>query len=506
MKEENCEKNSLLFSFKIASDEKIGRMMKTTKDVEANSVLITEAPLCIGPKWTIDADEGFSNFSCVGCFEPIKILHHKCMSCFWPACNNGCAGLTNPELHDIECQFLKAGKGPANKTDIQSIKEYFRMDTLLALKILLLQRKFPKKFKAIMEMESNEKKRRNTANYKEAEERIDYLETNFLKPLQIAEEKNGQVILPLKDRKTLHKIFGIIETNAMYIRLPTGTEICGLYPTASLLQHSCLPNVSYNFDMKNAFKIVVKAARAIEKGESLSTSYTHVLWGTDQRQNHLQDNKYFTCNCKRCIDPTELGLYFSALRCIGSEDENCNGIQLPTNPTSLVDNEFACTKCPVKISLENVNFITGKMNDEVENLLASTPKVNELEEMIEKLKPFLHENHYLFFNLKHTLIQLSMNDKMNDDELKSKIDMCNDLLRICNTLDPYGIRITFYISIILYEKAKCLLEMNKRSNEASFKDEAKVCLEMAKKTISNDQDTSEGKQLISNIDNMLFIF
>lgn len=121
-----------------------------------------------------------------------------------------------------------------------------------------------------------------------------------MKPLEKAEEKSNQVVLPLKDKKILHKIFGILETNSMYINLKTGTEICGLFSMASLLQHSCLPNVTYDFDMKNGFKVYVKAARDIKKGETLTTSYTHVLWPTALRQDHLRETKYFTCTCERC--------------------------------------------------------------------------------------------------------------------------------------------------------------------------------------------------------------
>lgn len=37
--------------------------------------------------------------------------------------------------------------------------------------------------------------------------------------------------------------------------------------------------------------------------------------GTEQRQDHLKSGKYFTCHCKRCSDPTELGTHFRTLNC-----------------------------------------------------------------------------------------------------------------------------------------------------------------------------------------------
>lgn len=61
--------------------------------------------------------------------------------------------------------------------------------------------------------------------FRESEKQIDYLERNFLNPLAIAEENAGKIILAKKDRRTLQKILGIIETNALY--LTGNNEISG---------------------------------------------------------------------------------------------------------------------------------------------------------------------------------------------------------------------------------------------------------------------------------------
>lgn len=484
--------------------------MRATRDITANTIIISEPPSVVGPKWnTEEEDHSVISFWCIGCFEPIKILNHKCPKCFWPACSDSCIGLTNRELHDIECGLLKIGKGPVNKTDIRSIQDYYRSDALLALKILLLQRKNPKKFKTIMEMESNERNRLLTYNFREAEDRINYLEENFLVPLKKAEEKQGQVILPLKDKATLHKIFGIIETNAMYIGLPTGSEICGLYPTGCLLQHSCVPNCNYNFDMKNEFKIVVETARDVIADEHLTTTYSHILWSTQLRQQHLKDSKYFTCTCERCKDPTELGTNFSTLKCLGSEEGPCNGFQLPTNPIS-PDTEWACNKCPITISSEQVSFITGKINEEIESTFASAPPPKVVEDVIDKLSQFLHPTHYHMFTLKHALVQLYGSHKdspissLNEEKLNRKLSLCNELLQVVLKLDPYSIRIPIYTAILLYEKHNALREICNRKIIGGNLEEAKKCLLAAQNILRNELDSPQGKQLNQKIDDSLF--
>lgn len=482
--------------------------MRASREIAANTLIVTEPPIIVGPKWNSE-DEDLSSLSfwCIGCFQPIKVLNSKCPKCFWPACSTECIGLTNPELHSIECGLLKVGKGPANKTDFRSIQGYYRSDALLALKIVLLQRKNPKKFKALMEMESNEKNRLLTYNFREAEERINYLEENFFTPLRKAEEKTGQAIIPLKDKTTMHRIYGIIETNAMYISLPTGTEICGLYPTACLMQHSCVPNCNYNFDMKNGFKIIVEAARDLITGEHLTTTYSHILWSTQLRQQHLKDTKYFTCTCERCKDPSELGTNFSTLRCLGSEEGPCNGLQLPIDPISPTT-VWACNKCPVTITSEQVSFITGKMNEEIETTLSSSPTPKVIEELIEKLSQFLHSTHYLMFSLKHALLQLYGRHKdasinsLNEEKLNKKLHLCNELLQVALKLDPYSVRIPIYNAILLFEKHNSLREMFARKLISNL-DEAKKCLLAAQNVLRNELDTIQGKELNQKIEDAL---
>lgn len=476
-------------------------------------MIINESPAIVGFKWNSqDDDPSAVNFSCVGCLEPIKVLNCKCPNCHWPACSFDCAGLTNPELHEIECAFLKIGKGPSSKTDFNAIRRYYRFDVLLALKILLLQRKNPKRFKMLMEMESNEKNRLMTFNFREAEEKINHLEENFLTPLRKCEEKTGQVIIPEKDKKILHKIFGIIETNAMYINLPTGTEVSGLFPTAALLEHSCLPNCSYSFDMKNGFKIKVEAACTIKVGDHLTTTYSHVLWCTQLRQQHLKDTKYFNCVCERCKDPTELGTHFSTLRCMGSEELPCNGLQLPKDPLS-PDSEWACNKCPITVTKEQVSFFTGRMNEEIEAILASTPTPKHLEDLLEKLENFLHPTHCLMFSVKHSLLQLygthksSPIESLKDETLTKKLEMCDELLKVVKILDPYSVRVPIYTGILYYEKHNALMELLRRkSDKENLAEEAKNCLKVAEKILKNETDTVQGKQLKQKIENALFKF
>lgn len=270
----------------------------------------------------------------------------------------------------------------------------------------------------------------------------DYLLDNFFAPLKILEGKSGKQVLQDVSRETIHKICGIIDVNALEINQET--EVTALYATTCRMEHNCLPNTAHCFENKT-YKITVRAALPIKAGEHLSTMYTHCLWGTQARREHLRETKYFSCSCNRCSDPTELESYLSALRCIGTDEEQCGGVQLADDP--LNDNtEWSCSKCKVKLSNAEVCFLVNGIGEELDNVQLSNPTVRELDALLNKMMTFLHPNHYHVYALKHSLIQLYgyqqgyTPTQITDDCLVRKGTMCRELLDITKKIDPGNAR------------------------------------------------------------------
>lgn len=77
--------------------------------------------------------------------------------------------------------------------------------------------------------------------------------------------------------------------------------------------------------------IELYAVMPIKKGEEITTRYTTPQLGTMRRQQLVQSQWYFTCQCKRCLDPTELGSHTNSAMCPNCQD----GIILPQQPTNL---------------------------------------------------------------------------------------------------------------------------------------------------------------------------
>ncbi|XP_039450594.1 SET domain-containing protein SmydA-8-like isoform X1 [Culex pipiens pallens] len=501
---------------KLARNEEVGRFFLATEAIPKDTILFTESPMVIGPKWNLDEYEQRSAIvPCVGCFTDCQLGVYRCDRCNWPVCKPDCPGLVNANLHAIECPILRFGGGPKPRDDPEAVFDYYRYDAMLVLKCLALQIHNRPLFDQMMQLESHYEARKGSQYYRDADDRtVQYLLKNFLAPLKKQEEIQGKTVLPVADAKTLHKICGILEVNAMVIPLTNGREICGLYPIGCMLEHCCMPNCFYTFDCTKGMKLTFKAGRDIQKGEHLSTTYTHALWGTQQRRDHLKTNKYFSCSCARCADPTELGTYLSALRCLGVDGVGCSGYQLPID--SLNDaSDWKCNQCPVQIEADQVNFLLAKIGEEMDDAIEQKTSIKQKEDMIAKLLTFLHPNHYHIFALKHSLIQMYghlkgyQTPQLSDRDLADKIGTCRELMKIIDTLDPHSFRLSLYAAVVLYEQHTALLEVTERKLKAGVsKEDAAVrknynevlhCLMRAKQVLANEMGTQQGIRLLEEI-------
>lgn len=114
------------------------------------------------------------------------------------------------------------------------------------------------------------------------------------------------------------RVCGIVQVNGHEVPL-TDPPYVAIYDVGSMLEHSCLPNCSKTFTRDGHLLVRTSGGAPIETDQHLSISYTDPLWGTAQRLAHLADTKFFVCKCARCSDPTELGTYYSGIKCTATE-------------------------------------------------------------------------------------------------------------------------------------------------------------------------------------------
>ncbi|XP_031408035.1 histone-lysine N-methyltransferase SMYD3-like [Meleagris gallopavo] len=88
----------------------------------------------------------------------------------------------------------------------------------------------------------------------------------------------------------------------------------GLYPSMSLLNHSCDPNCVIIFE---GYQLLLRSVREIQIGEELTVSYIESLMPTSERQEQLKRQYCFECDCCLCQDQEKI--YVSHLSVVGAD-------------------------------------------------------------------------------------------------------------------------------------------------------------------------------------------
>uniref|UniRef100_A0A8D8X417 Protein msta, isoform A n=2 Tax=Cacopsylla melanoneura TaxID=428564 RepID=A0A8D8X417_9HEMI len=458
--------------YEIKSSPILGRYLQSTTDLQPGDPILRDNPLIVGPKITM------AEPICLGCHKglnPNLAENPRCPRCLWPVCSTRCSGLTDAHTHAPECAILKLG--------IEALLTFndLKYEAILPLRCLILQRRSPKKYAELKQMESHMDKRGpGTEIYEEINSIVKYLQSNFFKklPANILDDTSSDV---------LHWICGVIDVNALDI----GRYTQGLFSIMCLMEHSCLPNVKYTFEPEtNVARLI--ASMNIPKGFHISTMYTNALWGTQPRREHLAITKYFNCSCERCSDPTELGTYFSAMKCLNEHKDKDECWILPLNPLDN-DSDWKCSSCSALLNAKDVHLVTSQLGEQVDTLVQESPNVKALEEMLNKLETMFHPHHYHCYAVKHSLIQLYGTQSgygysdMSTSTLERKISLCRELIRITNKLDPSHSRLLMYLGVLNYELHTALLESVRRFEK---QDEGKS-IQSSEKTSSKEMQSSD---------------
>lgn len=173
----------------------------------------------------------------------------------------------------------------------------------------------------------------------------------------------------------------------------------------------------------------VRATVDIKKGELISVPYTydHMNFGTYGRVIRQQS---FNCKCQRCLDPTELGTYNSAIKCYKCHQ----GLVLPINPVD-IKSEWKCDQCSSLFPGEFVILSVEALSDEVENC----ESVEELENFITMHRDkTLHPNHWVLNLASNSILsQLAHNlHSLRKEQLERFLWHCFYVLNILDVLAP----------------------------------------------------------------------
>ncbi|KRT79705.1 SET domain-containing protein [Oryctes borbonicus] len=444
------QKDSNANTFYIKTSKVMGRYMVAGKDLPAGSVILSELPLIVGPC-------NGSKVQCLGCYVTLEEEYDytKC-NCGWPICSSTCPGIGHAYGHtEEECSVLKESKSSRNfdYKDFNQFKENY--NAVAPLRCLLLKETDPKKYEKILTMENHNEIRKNIP------------ELWHLNQTTVVDRMRNDWGLVEFSEDEIHSVCGILEVNCFEVG--HGMSIRGLYPSAFLMSHDCVPNTNH-IDEENNFRLTVRASTDILVNHPITLSYAYTLQGTLRRREYLLENKFFECRCKRCADPCELGTYTSALIC-----PKCNnGLVLSIDP---LNNESSWTcnnkstkperRCPgYTVTAKSMQLLISRIQTEIDSI--DSNDVESMEKFLDKYRNVLHPTHFLCLGVKLSLSQLYgkitgyLLHELPDDLLYRKMEICREILKIFDVVEP---GLTKIRGVTLYELHAPLMILTSRQFE-----------------------------------------
>ncbi|XP_059617485.1 SET domain-containing protein SmydA-8 [Phlebotomus argentipes] len=406
--------------FEVLRSDTLGRYGVAKRDLKAGEVLHTELPFVVGPKQD-------TAVACLGCnvYLDGTSAGPRCSQCGWPLCPD-CENSDAP-LHRTECRLFTQ-----NHVKFQNLPKEamicLQLDCITPLRLLLAKEADPERWEQeLSQMEYHEVARRQTPAWK-------------VDQVNIVQYLRGPCKLSRFPEALIQQVCGILEVNSFEAHTLSGNPVRCIFPKLAIFAHSCVPNLTHSISLDGDFRMVCRAAVDIPQGGMLFTTYTYTLTGTKERQVHLQRGKFFTCHCSRCLDPTELGTYFSSIKC-----RSCpGGFQLSTDPLDETS-DWKCNSCDASTPGSKIHDTVDKIQESVDvlkNKPASRTKLIETEKLFKHLMNTLHPNHFLQISLREMLIEMLGHvegcglNGLPEVLLQHKIQLIRDVLAILNAFEP----------------------------------------------------------------------
>ena len=221
---------------------------------------------------------------------------------------------------------------------------------------------------------------------------------------RVAGERLGQQLQP----GLVAHLLGVVETNAI-----AGEDGASqlLFPTLSLLSHSCLPSCEHWLEDGVA---VVRTRGRVGRQEELTIRYSSACLPRPLLARLTNTAWHFSCSCLRCTDPTELGTRASALHC------GCGGWVEPGGA--------ACLGCGERLEDQ----------PRLRQLAQQARGVEELAGAVRQLEQLgAHPNHHSVVAVKQRYVEEAvLSGEMTEERSGLVVTWCRDLLQHCDTLDP----------------------------------------------------------------------
>ncbi|KAL2621670.1 hypothetical protein R1flu_001875 [Riccia fluitans] len=190
----------------------------------------------------------------------------------------------------------------------------------------------------------------------------------------------------LKNCFTREFLMGIVKDKQLSRHNATLFTISELYVLPSLMNHSCLPNVSVVALYNQKASKVFRASRFIRDGEELFRAYHNIFCPVDERRILYAENY---CQCLRCTRELQLNREVPLLGFMGSE---CKNVDTMTHHTDLSEwplENLARLRMSCMTGITAVNSLSSTL-PKLENLSWEGQHWLRAALIVRFLRPLLH--------------------------------------------------------------------------------------------------------------------
>lgn len=443
-----------------------GRFVRATRKIKAGEIIFIESPRVVAPR-TLDPTP-----VCPECFFPVTDQQrHKCPKCDIPMCGDKC--ISTNTFHADECSIVSSRRNPQQSP----FQDY---DLLAIIRFLAWKKKDPLVYKELTSLANHKSNKIDSLDWPRISSMAERLENTFcIDGISKVEIEDAICILDTNSYQVLSKL--------------TCDSLCGLYPKAALLNHTCYKANTRPLFSANEYVMKIVAVDDIELGQDINTSYLGPFFTTLQRRAILKRGKSFECNCERCCDPTELGSYASAVKC-----KSCDkGWLLSSNPLVVTGAPLQCNNCPFSIETANVVQMDNKLTQELNKI--NRDSLDNIDKFLTVYSNHLHPNHSFLLQLKQWLLEgigrlPGITNQSIRSLLQRKLFLARDMLKATERLEATESFLRGVISLELCDALVQLARMNAmESNPLAMLDEAKSCLDLSNRVFQHeDEEAPEG--------------
>jgi len=263
--------------YQVATMKRKGRGLVATAELPENYELFSEEPIL---------NTANNKENCVVCGNRLGPSHKECR-CGYRCCRKFlCDG-----QHRKECFLVSRLTNILDAAGKDAVKTYKDI-CLRLIRVVLLRRSGTAPWRQFANLQSalNDFKKHHSG----AEEFLNFVMSTIRKLFR-------QMGLEI-EKSELGFYYGVLELNAF-----SDSDCFSLYPTISLINHSCVPNSEVVFDAHPA-QATLRTLRPVKKGEEIIIDYLcDQSLRLHERRRKLKEKFYFDCTCQFCmraLDPS----------------------------------------------------------------------------------------------------------------------------------------------------------------------------------------------------------